>query len=1117
MELLATELRLFLAGTSDRPLEPDVIIVQSKGMATWLRQRLALEQGICANVDFLYPRDFITRVFTELSAAEAPDWKGWRDASLVWKLMATLPSFLDDPAFRQVADYVGPTPASPDARLRMFQLATRLAILFDRYQNYRPDLVLDWCDTPPEAWDGRLFNALADLDPTPHLPQLASEWLAQGFGGHLPRRFPRRIALFGLATMPPLHLRLFANLAKFRGLELRFYHLSPSRNHWEHVRSKREQLKALERQGVVDAEAHASHFEEGHPLLASWAKVGRDFQALCFEEGLEVDQDDFLPGDDAAGGHLLGQIQGDIDAMIHRGDPHELKREDVDARPIVWNEELPSLRLHAADNPLRQVEALRDELLLRLDLDPTLEPRDVVVMCPDLDTFSPLIEAVFDRPLGGDNSQARPIPYRIADRSSLSENAVARAFRMFLDLMGSRFQASAVLDLLDHAPVQAAFGMDETHVEQAASWVREAPIRWGIDAAHRASFDLPPLDENTWRFGLRRLLLGTAMSEESHEMFGSILPMSGGFGLQSTPIGHFVEFCETLFEANDALSAPRSLPDWSRDLALFLARVCVTDDDDAWQLMAIQEALVVLAEQATAGGFGASVPLALMIRALESRLTQDPSPRGFLAGGTTFCQMLPMRSVPFRVVCLLGMDEGAFPRRGEHLDFDRMRSEPRKGDRSPRLDDRQLFLEALLSARDAFIVTYTGRDPRSQKERMPSVLVSELMEVVAQSFTFPGDEKESNLSRAQQALAIHHPLQSFSPENFGPGNPVPSYDDAFARGAAALCGPKEERPLFYEASPQAAVFPDASPLLLTPEAFISFFHKPVKTFLKRRFDLALGGGVAQIRDREPLQNGGLQGYALCQTLLAGLTDGRSIQSLRQHLHAAGMLAPGKLGDAQFKDALEEVQSIAHQVRSRRPREGFRAVPIDATFGGVRVRGLIGGVGVEGIVLGIPRRPSAKDRLELWVRHLLLTHVTGRPQVSWAFGRAASGSKKRPEAAWRLGATADAREHLSELADILCRGMAAPLHFFPKSSEAYFRWPDAPKKAVEAWTGNSRSQAPGEGADPSNRLIFGKELPRLGQASRPRGFPEPLDETYSFDALATRVYGPLWFDLKAEEG
>jgi exodeoxyribonuclease V gamma subunit len=1094
VELLAQELRDFLATSVQNPLESEVVIVQSKGMATWLKQTLASQQGICANIDFIYPRDFISRIFKEFLQEPSPDWRVWRDDRLLWRVMTALPELLPHPAFRRVQKYLGEDLESQESQERFYQLASRVAILFDRYQNYRPEMVEEWTQSGGESWSGILFHHLVKNTDAPHLPALARSWISRGTGAHLPRHFPNRVALFGLATMPPLYLALFENLARHRGVDMRLFHLNPSRQYWADIRSKKEILRHLDRN--KRPEDTDNYYEEGHPLLATLGQVGRDFQGMLIEHVESVSAADFVPHEEPYPQTILGRIQEDIDHL---------------RQPRAGEERLPfdpadnSLRLRACDSALRQVEVLRDDLLERLNQDESLSPREVVVMCPDLDSFAPLIEAVFDRPVG---SSTRGLPYRIADRQTPTENAVARAFMAILDVMGGRFEASQVLDLLGHEPIRRAFQLQEEELEKIMIWVRESGVRWGIDGEHRTRFGLPPLEENTWRFGLKRLLLGTAMSEDLEQCFGTVLPYGAAYGLESSAVGRLMEFCEALFTADQALRHARTMGTWFKDLTDLLERMCSVRDQEAWQPLVLVSSLGDLAEHAQEAAFEGQVPLCVVRQALESRLNAEPSARGFLAGGITFCRMLPMRSIPFKVVALLGMDEGVFPRRGDRLDFDLMRAHPQRGDRSPRLDDRQIFLEALLSARQAMTITFTGRHSRDQSRLSPSVVISELLDSVAETFEFKEAPGDTPAERAFNALATQHPLQPFSPRNFSDAAALRGHEQMYAQGAQALQEEQSPAPLFF-----TQPLPASTREQVSPQELATFYKNPVQNLLRERLALNLRQSFERPRDRESIVLGPLEQYVIRDKLLRALAENKPPKSIRTNMHAAGMLAPGHLGNNLFAKIATEVEPMALAVRSRTPPQGLQTLRIDLDIGGIRLRGAIPNVGLEGVVYGHAGTTAAKHRLETWVHHLLVTLIRGHQQVSWIFGKS-KGKKTKGE---RLGHVSDPQALLEDLVALYKQGLCEPLCFMPATSETYYLGSDDPESAMDAarkrWGGNSFMPGLSEGQDPSAALVFGPDFP-FAQPDTLGAFPS--DPSLRFESLATRVFSPLHGVLKEVE-
>ncbi len=527
---------------------------------------------------------------------------------------------------------------------------------------------------------------------------------------------PDRLVLFSVGTLPPALVELVARLAEARDVHVMV--LAPSRRN-----------------------------ARAHPLLASLGKVAHEFQAALLDRDPVVHDAFDDPGRDT----LLARVQAEL--LDDRWPAH--RREPSD----------DSVRVHACHGPARQLQVLRDELTALLDRHRDLQPRDIVVMAPDIGVFAPLVEATFhDRPW---------LPVRLADRGWGAENPVLRVLLDLLALADGRLGASDVLALAELPPVQLRFGLTPDDLPELRHLAVDAGIRFGADAAHRAALGLPHDDGYTWRFGLDRLLLGQAVAHD--EVVLGRVPAGSAEGRdERARLGALVDLADSVIEALVDLGRPRTCLAWRDRLSALLDTLCAVDEPTSWQRRQADQVLAELAE-APAHGFDRPLDRHGLHRWLEQRVTVPEPGAGFLAGAITFCQLVPMRAIPFRVVVLLGMDDGAFPRPFTPLGFDRLAADPRPGDRTVRDDDRALFLDALLSARDHLLVLYTGRDARTGQERPPAVPVAELLDHVD-----PGG-----------LLTVHHPLQPFSPRAF---DGRPAYEAWLARAAAA---PKVEPRPFY--------------------------------------------------------------------------------------------------------------------------------------------------------------------------------------------------------------------------------------------------------------------------------------------------------------------------------
>ena len=430
---------------------------------------------------------------------------------------------------------------------------------------------------------------------------------------------------------------------------------------------------------------------------------------------------------------LLGLIQTDVRA--DRPAPGTPLPGMPDARrPLDPGDR--SIEIHSCHGRARQVEVVRDAVLHALADDPTLEPRDVIVMCPDIETFAPLIQATFGAGEPSSDEQDpspahRPIDLRVrlADRSLRQTNPVLGVVSALLELAQQRLTASQMLDLADRGPVRRRFGLDDEDITRLQDWIAQAGIRWGLDADHRAPFKLDTLDSGTWHAGLDRLLLGVTMTEDGQRLFAGVLPLDDVDSRSIDLAGRFAELVSRVGQAVGALGARQTLASWAQAIADAADAVTATSPGDRWQRAELQRILDEMVAQA-AGDDTPELAPAEMRAHLARRLEGRPTRANFRTGHLTVCTLLPMRSVPHPVVCLLGLDDGAFPRKAPRDGDDLMLTDPHVGERDPRSEDRQLLLDALLAATRRLIITYTGNDERTNAPRPPAVPVGELLDAI---------------------------------------------------------------------------------------------------------------------------------------------------------------------------------------------------------------------------------------------------------------------------------------------------------------------------------------------------------------------------------------------------
>lgn len=1061
-ELLVSRIR---QSPLDHPFDREQILVQSPGMAQWLKLELAKAFGIAANIDFPLPASFIWEMFTRV-LADVPRQSPYNKGAMSWQLMTILPALLGRPAFAPLAAYLGGSDGEAPEQVRLWQLCQKVADLFDQYLVYRPDWIARWeegeglsqelagvsgQDWQPELWRELVARTLALSPSGYHRANLYEEFIHElARSAELPGKLPRRVFVFGISALPPRYVEALLALGSCAEVEVHLFVTNPCRYYWGDLLD-RKTLARLENRLKPGTDLETLQ-GPANPLLASMGKLGRDYLHQLME--LEVPQiDAFVDIDDTS---LLRAIQKDVLELAERGAGEFSLDASHHKSPIDPAD--GSLQIHACHGPMRELEVLHDRLLALFEQDPTLTPKDVVVMMPDVNSYGPYIQAVFGKESGGARGR---IPFAISDRAASQESPLLQSFLALLRLPNARFGAGELLAILEVPAVLRRFELDDDEFNQLRRWVQETGIRWGLDDGYPERFDLPRLSGNSWLFGLRRMLLGFAMGDG--EPVAGILPYADIEGQQGLALGKLAWFVDSLAEFLPRLQQAQPLPEWHACLNALLDRFYLADEDEERQLQLIRSQLTDWQAQLGEARFEQAISADLLQDYLGSVLGESRSSQRFLAGQVNFCTLMPMRSIPFRQVCLLGMNDGVYPRTLPPMGFDLMAVAGRRGDRSRRDDDRYLFLEALLSAQQGLYISYQGFSAQDNSEKVPSVLLAELIDYVRQGFVLAGDEELDDESSGRRLLAhliTRHPLTPYSPAYF---HPEPG-SGLFTYAADWLPALSPER--------GAANF-QSGDLPLPPEwgreqglelaELLRFYRQPARYFLNRRLKVWFELEEAAIEDSEPFELDGLQHYQLKALLLdAHLTEGDS-EIRRERLQLTGLLPQGWFGSLLLEDLDGEMGKLAARLRPwvAANEADKQAVEIDIALTQGQLQGWVDTQKGRALVVK-PGSFNGKDLLLAWIQHLCLS-LSCAPGDTLLFD--AKQSLRLP----RLAAD-EARPKLAALVALWTQGMKRPLPFFPSTAwewlKAIKQDPDKPDAADKAALArfNGGYMVTGEGQD-----------------------------------------------------
>jgi exodeoxyribonuclease V gamma subunit len=1087
-----------LADAPVDPLAPIDVVVQTGGVARWLRERIAHAsdargRGIAANVRLPFlsgvvdgivaateGRAVVGRAFDATADAlpHAPaEADPWMPERAVWSVL----DIVEDgtAGTERLRETLGPRPDGVLGR-RTFELARGVADVLDHYVVHAPGLLRDWTagrDVAPDRtaleerdrWQPALWRALVERlgDPVARF-DAAVERLASD--GPVPGPLPARLDLFGFEVVQERHLRLFAALATRVPVHLHLVGPSPAR--WREIRPG---------QPVPPA---------AHPLLVASGRAADRTIALvralspAVREVVHEPRSEGLDGSAGAVTSLLATLRAGV-----RGDAAPPGPGEPPALTLAAEDD--SVRLHVCHGLARQAEVLRDQLLTLFEAHPHLEPRDVLVVSPDVEAAAGVLAPAFAAPESG----AR-LPLVVADRQAGELNEVGAALEALIGLVPARAAASEVLDLLGRPVVARRLGLDGADLARFATWVDELGIRWGVDERHRGAHGQPAERAHTWRAGLDRLLLGVAMADEDDRVVADVAPYDHTVGDEVERAGRFVHACEVVFRTLEALAVPRDGAAWAAALDDAIDALFEVGAGDDWLVRDVRSVVA-----AVLAPVERTVDVGVVAGLLRRRLGEVPPASGYATGAVTLCAPIPLRSVPARVVCLFGFDDGTFPRRTRAPGYDLVTARP--GGHDPRDEDRLLLLDAVLAAREHLVVTTTGRDPRTNEVLPPAVPVSELTDVIER---LVGED-------ARRALVeVHHPLQPWSPRAFEPEARPRSFDRANLAAARVLArgGPVEAVPPLLvgwdgEAAGGPATGPGALERVRTSE-LVSALRRPLREFLASRLGVRLEDAGAAISDEEPLALDGLDRYRLVEDLLRRGPDDREAwlaAAIARHDVPAG--TPGRVALQGFIDDADRLRSaVAGWCRDR-------GIDDTAVLSGAElaVAGrwhVVGETevheredGIVAVSILASRSGSDEHLLGPWIEHLLRTAVSEREVTSVVArfrDREVGLVVLDPIDADVPAARAAAREQLATLLAVRERARREPLPLFRHASFAQAG--GATRGGVrDAFLGDER--APGD-LEPEVELVT--DATDLDEAVA------VLGGWQAFEALAAEVWTPL---------
>jgi|GEM_PF-978676 len=1018
-------------------LAPEIFVVQNHGIGQWLSLYMAEKEGIAANLKFEFPSERIWSLIRLLDP-EIPQTLPSDRGPLTWSLMHLLSKDEVLTKFEMLQRYIAST-ESEQAAFRRWQLCSRIADVFDQYLVYRPDMLLDWeksnrwyPQNEAEQWQAKLWHMLIEYwqkdynEDWLHRARLQKKLLTAIKNKTLDQdKLPGRVTVFGVSTMPPAFIKVMTELSAL--MDVQFYH-------------------RLVDPGVEEADTFKNSLLES--LAMEEANFALQLQK-CIEDTNIVPEVEIVDKQSSSvHATLFQQVKADIE---HDVDPQKKCQADS------------SIRVQACHSAMREVEVLYDQLLSVLEENPGMTSDDILIMLPDIETYTPMIEAVFST-----TDEGQPeIPYSIADRGLEGNRPAIQSFLKILELCQSRFKVTDVLDVLDTDPIRQNFDFTDEDLNRLERWIRDNRIHWGIDGDFKGDLEIPATERFTWTSGLNRMVLGYAMKPDEDHLYNEIYPYDEiETSDEAELVGKFSKLMHHFFEIYDELRQLQTPDEWSRLLSERLSLFLPDNRDYFWEISKIREVLEQLNNYTSLGGYHQDIPFQIIYSWLEERLEEEHTGGGRIGRGVTFSSLIPMRNIPFKMIGMIGMNEGSFPRTKIPIEFDLMHLEPEKSDPVRSEEDRYLFLENIFSADSHLYFSFVGQSDRQDTEFPPSVVLKQLLDYLDEYY---GVETES--------LITKHRLQAFSPSYFKE-NKYFSYSDTQKNISQQLLNEETGPGSFMNVDLSE---PDDDWKTLSVAELISFYQHPAKYLFQKRFGIYLGEDDRPAEDREPFVLRGLDNYQLGQELLDRYIKKKPLKEYQKNVISRDLLPEGWSGAQAYRQKMDEVHEFGTEISWILDQQPMDDREVSIEIGEFNLTGKLTDLFEDSLIKYRFGRMRPKDLIELWISHLVFQEL--KPDHHSGISCLVTRDKKKTVAEVRLLPVDGNIEILNELLKKYWEGLRRCTYFFPQASYAFAeeiiqkdKQPKAGlKKAFQKWK-REYSSYPGEGEDPYNKLMLGNRNP-----------------------------------------
>ncbi|WP_348666572.1 exodeoxyribonuclease V subunit gamma [Arsenophonus symbiont of Ornithomya chloropus] len=983
----------------NNPFKKEIIVVQNLNISNWLQIELAKKLDVVANISFLLPSTFFYKMFSSI-LFNISEESVLNKRTMIWKVMQILPSLMYKPMFKLLKEYL----KEDINKSKLYQLSCKIADVFNQYLIYRPEWLEKWYNqqlveglSDHQEWQKELWLALIQYSKKVSYPKFYQENFYQQFIKCLQLKrfsavkFPQRLFIVGISMLPPIYIKILHALGEH--VDIYLINVNPCRYYYDNMNwyayiKRYQENKLYNYQNKYQVSCFLNQDLSNilydkplimNPLLVAWGRLGWDYFYYLSQLDQVYEVNAFV---DISGNSLLHQIQRDIldfKNYMQLGLTSETFKNSSLKRRLSKKDK--SITFHSCHSIKREVEILQDYLLGLFEKDSKLRPKDIIVMVTNIDDYLPYIQAVFSYV-----SQDRRLPISISGKKIKGIDPIFKVFLSFLDLPKIRFTTKEVLNLLEIPAVARRFSIDEKELDCLRQWVKESGICWGVNDENVKMLKLPITGKNTWDFGLNRMSLGYAM-DSNFGIWDDILPYNECTGLAAESVGKLAKFVDLLWEWRNILNQKRTLSAWLPLCKYLLDTFFYFEKNNESTFVFLLKKWHEILNIGIVAKYKNVVPISIIRDEFLMFLNDKKMNQCFFSGEINFCTFMSICSIPFKVVCLLGMNEKVYPRLIPSVGFNLIEEKPEFGDKIYRDNDFYLFLEVLNSTSQFLYLSYIGYSINDNHMYNPSIVLTELLDYISYSFCLEGDENlnvDESAKKIKQHLLIKHTRVPFAIENYFSYSENQSYSDEWLSVIKRT-----------ENHPQSIFCADFLPITkvyneILLEELLFFYRNPIVAFFQKRLKVNFLNEVIQLPEEEPFFVNGLQKYKFNKFLLNAMINEESSEKLFFNFFASGKLPAKNFARIYWDKQITNMQPLVDKVKMHL-QKSFSKLFVES-FEKTDLIGELKNIQKNGVIRYRPAKLTVIDGLSLWIEHLVFciifnigkSYYFGTNNSEWCF-------------------------------------------------------------------------------------------------------------------------------------